>query len=296
MKSMTGYAFYEVYDEAYSFSVEIKGYNNRYLEISCYLPSAFSPLEARIRGLIAERFGRGKIELTVRFKEHGSAPSISVNKAVLNAYAKALGEIAETIGSNEKPSLALFMGLEGVLKIEKDRDDELNWQRLEPVLAETMARFDAERIREGKHTEEDILGYIQMLENATKTVASHAPALENAIRENIRTRFMELLDDAGCAGLGNTIDENRILAETAVLLMKHTINEELSRLSSHFAEFRAEAGRNPSPGKKLDFLCQEINREINTIGSKTPILEVSHTVVEMKEALENIREQLRNVE
>ena len=296
MKSMTGYAFYEVYDEAYSLSVEIKGYNNRYLEISCYLPPLFSPLETRIRGLIAERFGRGKIELTARLKEHDSMPSISVNKAMLNAYARAFGEIAETIGSDEEPSLALFMGLEGVLEIEKNRDDELNWQRLEPVLAESMARFEAERVREGRHTEEDILGYIQTLEDATKTVASHAPALESAIRENIRTRFMELLEDTGGAGLGKTIDENRILAETAVLLMKYTINEELSRLSSHIEEFRAEVGRNPSPGKKLDFLCQEINREINTIGSKTPILEVSHAVVEMKEALENIREQLRNVE
>ena len=138
---MTGYAFYEVYDEAYSLSVEIKGYNNRYLEISCYLPPLFSPLETRIRGLIAERFGRGKIELTARLKEHDSMPSISVNKAMLNAYARAFGEIAETIGSDEEPSLALFMGLEGVLEIEKNRDDELNWQRLEPVLAESMARF-----------------------------------------------------------------------------------------------------------------------------------------------------------
>jgi uncharacterized protein (TIGR00255 family) len=215
---------------------------------------------------------------------------------MLNAYARTLGEIAETIGSNEKPSLALFMGLEGVLEIEKDRNDELNWQRLEPVLDEAMTRFDAERVREGRHTEEDVLGYIQTLEDATKTVASHTPALEAAIRAHIRTRFTELLEDAGGAGLVSAIDENRILTETAVLLMKYTINEELSRLSSHLAEFRAEAGRNPSPGKKLDFLCQEINREINTIGSKTPVLEVSHAVVEMKEALENIREQLRNVE
>jgi uncharacterized protein (TIGR00255 family) len=296
MKSMTSYALYEVYDEAYSLSVEIKGYNSRYLEVSCSLPPAFSPLETRVRGLIGERFGRGKIELTARFKDHGFVPSISINKAMLNAYAKALGEAAESIGSDEKPSLALFMRLEGVLEIEKDRDDELNWQRLEPVLAEAMARFDVERVREGKHTEEDVLGYIQTLEAATKTAASYAPTLEASIRENIRTRFMELLEDAGSTALGNTIDENRILAEIAVLLMKYTINEELSRLSSHLAEFRAEVERNPSPGKKLDFLCQEINREINTIGSKTPILEVSHAVVEMKEALENIREQLRNVE
>jgi uncharacterized protein (TIGR00255 family) len=96
--------------------------------------------------------------------------------------------------------------------------------------------------------------------------------------------------------LGDGVDENRILTETAALLVKYSIAEEISRLSSHLAEFRAEAKRNGSPGKKLDFLCQEINREINTIGSKTSNLEVSRAVVAMKDALENIREQLRNVE
>ncbi|MDR0878329.1 MAG: DUF1732 domain-containing protein, partial [Treponema sp.] len=111
---------------------------------------------------------------------------------------------------------------------------------------------------------------------------------ESSIKENLKSRFAEVL--------GNQIDENRILAETAILLMKYTISEELSRLASHLGEFRAETERNPSPGKKLDFLCQEINREINTIGSKTPILEVSRAVVDMKDALENVREQLRNVE
>jgi uncharacterized protein (TIGR00255 family) len=296
MKSMTAYALAEVHDEAYTLSVEMKGYNSRYLEISCSLCPAFSPMEHRIRGLIGERFGRGKIELAVRFKEYGSAPAVSLNKAVLNAYVLALGEIARAVGSDENPSPALFMGLEGVLEIEKTRDDERSWGRLEPVLNEAAARFEAERLREGRRTEADIAGYIQILEKAAGTVSGHAPAMEAALRENVKTRFRELLKDTAGAGQNRTIDENRILAETAVLLVKYTINEELFRLSSHLAEFRAEIGRNPSPGKKLDFLCQEINREINTIGSKTPILEVSRAVVEMKEALENIREQLRNVE
>ena len=112
--------------------------------------------------------------------------------------------------------------------------------------------------------------------------------IENSIRENIAVRFRELA--------GSEIDENRIMAETAILLMKYTISEEISRLSSHLGEFRAEMARNDRPGRKLDFLCQEINREINTIGSKSAILEVSRAVVEMKESLENAREQLRNVE
>ncbi len=121
-----------------------------------------------------------------------------------------------------------------------------------------------------------------------EVVAGHAPALERSIADNLRSRFAELL--------GNAVDENRILAETAVLLMKYTISEELARLRAHLEEFRSEAARNAAPGKKLDFLCQEINREINTIGSKSPILEVSRAVVSMKDALENVREQLRNVE
>jgi uncharacterized protein (TIGR00255 family) len=156
------------------------------------------------------------------------------------------------------------------------------------VLKNAVDDFDGERIREGKHTEADILSHITVLESSLKTVAAFAPQIESSVKENLKSRFAEVL--------GNQIDENRILAETAILLMKYTISEELSRLASHLGEFRAETDRNPSPGKKLDFLCQEINREINTIGSKTPILEVSHAVVDMKNALENVREQLRNVE
>jgi uncharacterized protein (TIGR00255 family) len=178
--------------------------------------------------------------------------------------------------------------MEGVLEIEKDRDDGRYRSLIEPLLQKAADQFEAERVREGKHTQDDILSNIAYLETAVKNVAAHVPAIETSIRENLKTRFVELL--------GDRIDENRILAETAVLLMKYTISEELSRLSAHLTEFRSETERNPSPGKKLDFLCQEINREINTIGSKTQVLELSRAVVDMKNALENIREQLRNVE
>jgi uncharacterized protein (TIGR00255 family) len=178
--------------------------------------------------------------------------------------------------------------MEGVLEIEKNRDDERYWREIEPLLREAAQAFALERAREGKHTEDDILANLAKIETSLKVVSSFTSVIEDTIKENIKTRFTELL--------GNKIDENRILAETAALLMKYTISEEISRLSSHLGEFRAETGRNPRPGKKLDFLCQELNREINTIGSKSAVFEVSGEVVRMKEALENIREQLRNVE
>jgi uncharacterized protein (TIGR00255 family) len=285
---MTGYAYRERQDEDLSLSVEIRGYNSRFLELYVYLPPYLSALEPEIREYMGRRFRRGKIETAIRIKEYNADISVSVNNKAAEVYHRAISNVALALGMDEKPSLSLIIGMEGVLEIEKNRDDERYRRLIEPLLGEAAEAFDAERVREGRHTEKDILSHIAAIEASAEIVAAHAPALEASIRENLRTRFTELLGDG--------IDENRILAETAVLLMKYTISEELSRLSSHLAEFRAEAERSPSPGKKLDFLCQEINREINTIGSKTPILEVSRAVVDMKDALENIREQLRNIE
>jgi uncharacterized protein (TIGR00255 family) len=286
---MTGYAYRERTDENISISVEIKSYNNRFLDLSVYLPSWLSSLEPKIREFMSSRCGRGKVEVGIRFREHNADISVVLNKAAAKAYLKAINELADEFDSPEKiPSLSLLLGLEGVLETEKNRDDEKYQRLIWPVLTEAVDQFEVERVREGSHTEEDILSHIDMLESAVKTVASWAPQIEISIKENLRGRFEELL--------GDKVDENRVLAETAIFLMKYTISEEISRLSSHLQEFRLETGRNSSPGKKLDFLCQEINREINTIGSKTPVLEVSRAVVDMKNALENIREQLRNVE
>jgi uncharacterized protein (TIGR00255 family) len=288
MKSMTGYAYREAQENNCSLSVEIRGYNSRFLEIVVNLPPALSTLETALREYIASRCVRGKIEAVLRLRERNAPVKVSVNQEAVRAYALAVRKVAETLQIDGKPNHAVILGMEGVLEIEKNRDDNRYWEQIEPVLKNAVDDFDAERVREGKHTEADILSHIAGLEASLKTVASFAPQIESSIKENLKGRFAEVL--------GNQIDENRILTETAILLMKYTISEELSRLASHLGEFRAETERNPSPGKKLDFLCQEINREINTIGSKTPVLEVSRAVVDMKNALENVREQLRNVE
>jgi len=245
-------------------------------------------LEQRARTIISGLCGRGKVEVSIRVRETNAPLNVSVNVNAANAYMQAISGLASGLGLEEKLSLSMLIGMEGVLEIEKNRDDERYWALIEPVLTEAAGVFQAERIREGKHTEEDILNSISLIESALQTVEAHLPALESSIKENIKTRFKEIS--------GGEIDEHRILAETAILLMKYTVSEEISRLSSHLAEFRAETAKNDRPGKKLDFLCQEINREINTIGSKSAIIEVTNEVVRMKETLENIREQLRNIE
>ena len=288
MISMTGYAYREKTEEDMSLSVEIKGYNNRFLEIYTNTPPWLVCLEQKIKEQIASFCGRGKVEVFIRIREHNAPVNISVNTTAARAYCEAINTAAGELGISEKLGLSALLAMDGVLEVEKNRDDQRYWQAIEPLLKEATEAFNEERVREGKHTEEDILKSIGRLEASVKIIVSFVPVLESKIRENIRTRFTECL--------GNQIDENRILAETAALLVKYTISEEVSRLSSHLAEFRTETKKNPRPGKKLDFLCQEINREINTIGSKSAVLEVSTEVVEMKEALENIREQLRNVE
>jgi uncharacterized protein (TIGR00255 family) len=288
MKSMTGYAWTTRQDEQYFLSVEIKGYNNRFLEISVYLPPFLSALESRVREQIAARFRRGKIEAAVKLREYNAPLVVSVNREAVTAYAGAIDLLTEEFGLEGKPSLETLLGLEGVLETEKGRDDERCWALIEPALREALDRFETERVREGNHTEKDILSYVDKIASLSEAVNGRAPEIETAFRESLRTRFRELL--------GEGMDEGRVLTETAALMVKASIAEELSRLSSHLADFRADAARNPAPGKKLDCLSQEINREINTIGSKSPDLAVSRAVVDMKDALENIREQLRNVE
>jgi uncharacterized protein (TIGR00255 family) len=292
MKSMTGYAAARIQNEDLSLTVEIRGVNSRYLDIFVNLPPWMAPLEGELRSLLAARFHRGKIELSLRMKERGRPPRLTLNVDYAAAYAEAWKRLAETLGLEDKPTARALLALEGTVDAENRRDDPSYLEELkaalEPAFAEAVKGFEAEREREGKHTEAHILELLSRMERHREGIAGKALDLEAEWQEGIRKRFEEVL--------GNMIDEGRILQECASQIVKNSIAEELSRLDSHFKAFRQEVAANPAPGKKLDFLCQEINREINTIGSKTPNLEVSRSVVEMKEALEDVREQLRNVE
>jgi uncharacterized protein (TIGR00255 family) len=286
---MTGYGWAELQNDEVSLSVEIKGYNNRFLELSVHLPPFLSSLEPALRERIASNCARGSIEISIRYREHNAPLSAAVNMEAARAYYRAALRVAEELGLHEKPALAFIMEREGVIDVERGRDPGRAWERIFPVLEKAAAAFGAERKREGEHTRADIKAQLSSLEQSLGVVASLSSVLDEKLKSNVKTRFQELLGDG--------IDENRVLAETAALLVKYTISEEVSRLGAHLAEFRAVIdGDGGVVGKKLDFLGQEINREINTIGSKAVTLEAGREVVNMKNTLENIREQLRNVE
>jgi len=288
MVSMTGFANCEINENDLKILMEIHGVNSRFLEININIPPGLSSIEKKIREYISLECYRGKIDVFIRIWDHSIPVKIKVNKETAKAYKSAINMLAKDLKIRDKIDLNLLVNLDGVLEIEKNTDNNMYWNYIEPAFKQTVNVFNESRNKEGKLTEADIMKHICIIEAALETVKQHATLLENSIKENLKTRFFELL--------GDKVDENRILAETAILLMKATISEEINRLGIHLNEFREEAANNKHPGRKLDFLSQEINREINTIGSKSTIVAVSHAVVDMKDALENIREQLRNVE
>jgi uncharacterized protein (TIGR00255 family) len=288
MKSMTGYAYRETVADGVTVSVEIKSYNSRFLDLSVNLPYWLSRLENRLRDYTASRVQRGKVELSVKVKEQSSSLVVTADPAAAKAYMAAITEIAGAIGHSEKVPLSLIIAQEGVLKTERELDMDAYWARMEPVLNVAFADFERARETEGTALAADILKMIGRLEKCADTVSEWIPEMERIFRENIRARFAEVA--------GNAIDEQRVLQETASLMVKYTINEEIVRLRAHLVSLKKELAENPAPGRKADFICQEINREVNTIGSKNQILEVGQAVIDAKDALENIREQMRNIE
>lgn len=289
MNSMTGYGYKEVSNENYFLSVEIKSWNSRFLDLSVYLPSFLGRLEKSIREKCGSKILRGKVDLSIKLKEKNTDISVVVDENAAKAYSDAIKNIANSLNlAKDDIPLSLIVNQEGVLSVQKNTDFEKYWLMIEPVLDSALAEFTEDRSREGQNLKADLLeklGKIQESENVFKT---WIPKMESVFKENLQTRFQELL--------GENYDQQRVFTEIAALLVKYTINEEVVRLQSHIDALKSEITENPAPGRKIDFICQEMNREINTIGSKNQFIEVGQAVINAKDALENIREQAKNVE
>jgi uncharacterized protein (TIGR00255 family) len=285
---MTGFAHREIEREGLRGSLELKSYNNRYLDLYIYMPPYLSRLEPRIRSFISERIVHGKVEVSLRIREIDAPVSVSADLEAAKSVVAMLRRISDVCALQDAPKLGNILGFEGVVAFERNLDEGALWARLEPELEACFADYDESRLREGRATAADIGTQMARVSAAVSLISSKASEIEATIKKQLIARFEETLGDA--------VDQGRVLTELASYLMKYTINEELSRLSAHIDSFGRIMETEKAPGKKLDFLCQEMNREVNTIGSKSMMLEVSRAVVELKDALENIREQLRNVE
>ena len=288
MVSMTGFGYGEYQDDVHQITVELKGYNNRYLDVSVNLPAALSVLEPRFRQFLASRVGRGRVELNLRYNKRRNELSFLVDSDSIAQFTDTLHEIAKAAGIKADITLSNLLAMDELVKPVREIDPEEVWKITYPLLDTTFQDFDTSRKREGELTKRHILEHLSVLSQTVNVIREKSAALEVSLQENIRSRFETVM--------GNSIDEDRVLAETAVLLVKFSIDEELSRLSGHLEAFKQTAAKNEPVGKRLDFLCQELHREINTVGSKSTLYEINSSVVDAKDALEKIREQLRNVE
>lgn len=292
MFSMTGYAYEEVTSESSIVSVEIKSVNSRFLDLNINLPPYMNPVESYFRTKISEKVLRGKIDVYIRVKELQSDAQITVDEALAKVYGQAVTKVQKATGfSGYGSPLEFVLNQPGVLISNKQYDAEKYKALIEPVFDRVLGKFIADTEREGANMKRDLEEKLSKLAECADFFKEWQPKMEAMFKEQITNRFKEILSDNNLK-----IDENRIMTEVAAMMVKYTINEEIVRLQSHIQAMKKELAENPTPGKKLDFICQEMNREINTIGSKNQFAEVGAMVITAKDSLENIREQSKNVE
>lgn len=288
MTSMTGYGYNEMNYETAIVSVEIKSVNSRFLDLNINLPPFLNSIESYFRNKISQSITRGKVDVFIRVKELESDAQIYADTKMAKSYYDAIKDVAIATGYDEKSiPLSLILEQNGVLNSNKSYDVEKYQSMIDPIFDNALNQFVKDANREGENLLVDLKSKLLELENCADFFKKWQPKMENVFKEIITAKFNDLLKD--------NVDENRIMTEVAAMLVKYTINEEIVRLQSHIKAMKDELDNNPYPGKKIDFICQEMNREINTIGSKNQFAEVGAMVIKAKDSLENIREQSKNI-
>lgn len=288
MKSMTGYGRATYEDSNITVAVEVKSLNSKFLELSLKLPKNLSGKETEIRNLVSQSLERGKAFMGIEFNYKTKEPNTRLNPDNLAYWYKNLQTQAETLGATPHDLFRTALGMPEVLESKEDNSErgEEDWKILQQVIQEALLACEKFRIDEGKVLSAKLNEYIASIEERKNLIAALEPERAN----QTRTKLKEKLD--GLAG-EFVVDNNRFEQELIYYLEKLDVQEELVRLGSHLAYFIEAMGE--GSGKKLGFIAQEIGREINTIGSKINDAKIQRMVVEMKDALEKIKEQSLNL-
>jgi uncharacterized protein (TIGR00255 family) len=293
MKSMTGYGWGECSRNGFKVTVELSSVNRKQSEISMNLPRELEVLEAQMRDEINQRVARGRVTARVSLHaiEGKEAARAHINKPLAKAYARELERLAKDLKLSGAVSLDLIMRAPGVLQSNEEMADaEHFWPAVEKSLRQALAMLVTVRRREGATLRKDLCKRIVIMRQAVARVQKQVPQVQKRYRE-------QLIERAKGAGLGDLeIEEDRLLKEVVYFADRSDISEELTRLGSHFQQFDDCLKKNEPVGRMLDFLAQEMNREINTIGSKANDATISREVVVLKTELEKFREQAQNVE
>ena len=291
IRSMTGYGRCELQNESFRIAVEIKSVNNRYLDISIKMPRILNPLEAQIRKELKKYMQRGKVDVFISYQDlTESNMEVKYNSRIAREYWKYLSEMAEEFGIENDVRVSSLARFPDVLTMEEEpMDPEGIWENLEQVLRNAAKMFDETRIGEGEFLKNDLNGKLDEMMGHVEFITERAPGLVDAYRQSLKEKVAELLE-------ASSIDESRIAQEVTIYADKVCVDEELVRLRSHIEATRQELARGGSIGRKLDFIAQEMNRESNTILSKSDDREVADHAIELKTSVEKIREQVQNIE
>lgn len=291
LKSMTGFGRGNYLGKLKQVTVEIKATNHRFAEVQVKLPRQFTALEERIKREVLQQISRGHLEVFVKLEDAGQpVRELQVDKALALAYYKELKELAEAAGLPCEVRVIDLAVLPEVCQLKEPEENmELIWAELLPALQDALANLLEMRRLEGQKLKEDLVSRVAVLRELRGKIAAKSPLVVRLYRESLATRLQELLEEGA-------VDETRLAMEVAIFADRANIDEELVRLESHFAQLEQNLQEENQVGRKIDFLLQEINREVNTIGSKANDLEITQTVVQLKSELEKIREQVQNIE
>ncbi len=290
---MTGYGRADAAGPRVAISVECKSVNHRHLDIALKLPRAMGDLEADARRLVQSAVARGRVDVSVSLNpvQGGTLNALSVNLPQARAYAEIARQVAEELSLGEEPALAWLLEQPGVItrEAEPTLTAEESWSLLEQALTRALAELGARREAEGEALGRELTALHEALQAHVEAMAKLAPAAVERRSARLRARIQSLVGEA-------RLDEGRIATEVAVWAEKTDISEELARLRSHLDQLALLLRTGGAIGRTLDFLLQELHREVNTVGSKADDLEISQTVIAAKGSLEKLREQAQNIE
>lgn len=288
---MTGYGRAQNILNGRDITIEIRSVNHRYYEYSSRVPRAFGYLDEKLKTLFKSSVSRGKVEASVTINTiEGKDQVIRINLGAAEGYISALRGAADALGLEDNLKLSNLIKLPDVFNVQKAPDDEEQiWTDVSSVANEALAKFVEMRTVEGSRLKSDVLEKAANIETMVGEVEKISPETVENYRNRLYTKLCEVLEN-------KDIDEQRILTEAAVFADKVAVDEETVRLRSHIAQLRDMLESEDAVGRKLDFLVQEMNREVNTIGSKSQNIDIARLVVDMKSEIEKIREQIQNIE
>lgn len=291
IRSMTGYGRSQMIINGRDILVEIRSVNHRYYEYNSRVPRAYNYIDEKLKALLKSGISRGKVDVSVTINNiEGRDTEVAVNKGVAEGYINALRGVADELCVADDLTLSNLIRLPDVFIVQKtpDNEDEI-WNDVSKVAEEALSRFVAMREIEGEKMRNDVLSKADFIIEMVEKVEELSPKTVESYRERLYRKLSEVLE-------GKDIDQQRIVTEAAIFAEKIAVDEETVRLRSHISQLRELVNSNESIGRKLDFIVQEMNREVNTIGSKAQDLNITKIVVDMKAELEKIREQIQNIE